>query len=95
MEKSQTKEINRILKNAVALEEKAQLDLDTAEFLNNEAIKLETIIDNPKTLPEEKESAMVKLEALHKRILIELNEDTNRQDQLEKELSTFIKGLKQ
>jgi len=95
MKKSQqTKEINRILKKAEALEEKAKLDFETAIFLDNEVIKLEAIIDNPKTLPEEKESAMIKLEALHKRILIELNEESNQHELLEKELNDFIKSLK-
>jgi hypothetical protein len=89
----QTKEIDRLLNKAVALREKAELDLTTAVFLDNEAIKLEAIVDNPKTLPEEKESAMIKLEALNHRILIELNEKSNEQEKLEKELNDFIKGL--
>ena len=98
MDKSQfNKEIDRILKESVALEEKAKLDLETAEFLNNEVIKLETIIDDIKTLPEEKESAFIKLEALHKRLLIELNENTSTQDRLEhelNELNNIIEGSK-
>lgn len=89
----QTKEIDRILKEAVALREKSQLDLDTAEFLNDEAMKLEAIVDDSESRPEEKESAMVKLEALNKRILIELNESTDRLDKMEEDFNALIKEL--
>jgi hypothetical protein len=94
MEKSQQKEFNRILKKAEVLEQKAQLDFDTALFLDNEVTKLEAILDNPETSPEGKELAMVKLNALHKRILLELNEESDSVELLEKEMNAFFKGLK-
>ena len=94
MEKSpKDGEIDRILAEAVAIKEKAELDLNTALFFDNEATKLEAIVDNPKTLPEDKEQAMIKLAALYKRILIELNEEPTAIDEVEKDLNTFIKGL--
>lgn len=86
-------DIDRFLKKATALKEKSQLDLDTAEFLDKEAIKLENIVDNPNTLPEDKEAAMVKLEVLHKRILMELNENTNSIDDFQKILMVSINDI--
>lgn len=86
-------EIDRILTEAVALRDKAQLDLDTAEFFNKEALRLEAIVDDLNTLPEDKESAMVKMEALTKRILIELREDFDAEKRITDDLNAFIKGL--
>jgi len=87
MEKSQyDKEANRLFNEANKLREKAELDLKTAKFFDAESKKLEMILDNEEATDEQKENALIKLEALYKRILIELNEPNNESIRIEREL---------
>lgn len=73
MEKSHyDKEIDRLLGEATKIQEKAQLDYDTAIFLDNEAIQLEKVVDCVNSTKEQIEDAMKKLETLYKRIENEL-----------------------
>ena len=87
MTKSQyDKEANRLFSEADKLREKAELDLKTAEFFDAESKKLEMVLDDEEATDDQKEDALIKLEALYKRILIELNEPSNESIRIEREL---------
>jgi hypothetical protein len=74
MEKTQyDKEINRLIDEAIQLEEKEQIGYDTAVFLDTEAKKLEEIIENPDTEEKEREIAITKLNILFGKIKNEMN----------------------
>lgn len=95
MEKSHyDKEINRLVSEADQLTQKYILDLDTAKFLDNEASKLEQIIDSVGSTREQIEEAVAKLNILYKRIEREMKEaitDDVKADKIERELK-FLKS---
>jgi len=87
MTKSQyDKEANRLFNEAEKLREKAKLDLKTARFFDAECKKLESILDGEEATDNQINDALIKLEALHKRILIELNEPNDEAIRIEREL---------
>jgi hypothetical protein len=92
------KETTRLLNEALKLEEKAKLDLKTAEFFDREACKLESILEDEDTTDEQTFDAMLKLKALYNRIKIELNEPNSGAIRIERELlvlrnQAIIEGL--
>ena len=95
MEKSTyDREINRLIAETQKLTEKSQLDLDTSNFLDNEALKLEEIIENPNSTREQIEESVIKLEALYNRIEREMAATIThdlKMNQIEKELNILRK----
>ena len=84
-------ELGKLLAQAEKVEEKAKLDYETAIFLDNQAKKLEMIIDHPSTSDEQKEDAMKKLEILYGRIQRELKESNSEMKQIESQLLALFK----
>ena len=99
MDKTQyDKETSRILTEAIKLKQKAILDLDTAIFFDEEAKKLENIIDDPNSTEDQIDDAMVKLVRLNARIQVELRETDDEAIRIERELlvlnnKAIIEGL--
>lgn len=88
------KEMNRLITEAQNLVEKSRLDLDTAKFLDNEALKLEEIIDDTNSTREQLEESVAKLDALYNRIereMVEAIGHDKRVDEIEKELNLLRK----
>lgn len=65
--------------NENQLEEKAELDTMTAEFLNKQADDLFPLLDDDTLTFQEKEEVALKLEALLGKICFELNDSMNEQ----------------
>lgn len=87
-------ELNKLLIEALKLEEKATLDLKTAKFLDKQAKKLEKIIKNVSSTKGETEDAIEKLKILHGRIRRELNENDSTMTRVEKEIIDIIQLIK-
>jgi len=96
MEKSTyDKEAEQLFNEAKRLAEKSQLDLETIEFLNNEGVKLEDIINSPNSTQSQIDEATLKLEILINKIaaeLIEADEHEIKANKLEKQLKKLKKN---
>jgi len=90
MEKSTyDKEAEQLFKEATKLAEKSQLDLETIEFLNDEGIKLEDIINSENSTQAEIDKATLQFEILCNKIaseLIEADAHEIKANKLEKQL---------
>lgn len=96
MEKSTyDKEAEQLFNEAKRLAEKSQLDLETIEFLNNEGIKLEDIINSENSTQDEIDEAQKQLDILCNKIaseLIEADEHEIKANKLEKQLKKLKKN---
>ena len=63
-----------MMMNETQLEEKAELDVETAEFLDKQANTLLTLMDDPNITSQEREQTALKLESLLGKIYFELND---------------------
>jgi hypothetical protein len=65
--------------NENQLEEKAELDVKTAEFLSEQADTLLLLLDDPNLSYQEREKIIVQLKALLGKICFESNDSENEQ----------------
>lgn len=83
-------ELGKLLIRAENVEIKAKLDIETAVFFDNQAKKLEMILDHPLTSEKQKQDAMKNLETLYGRIQKELNGLNENGSEMEKIEAEFL-----